>query len=283
MISMPPPPHTNDETDAVPDDLSPLLSEPFAQAWAAPAPVATGARNNLASRLASSHAQEAGMHTTRLRRAAREPLAEGVSARLLYTAAADRPLRRGEPQRVRLIELAPGASLPVLPGLPGASLECLVMAGNAAVAGHELGVRDYLRLPAGAVTALQAGPDGARLFVREAPGHTGAPMWLVRDREAGWPPYGPGIRRRVLWAEGSEAALLYQVDAGAFVPVHSHGHDEECLMLEGELFLDDVLMQAGDYQVAAVGTQHAMTRAETAGVLFAHGDIELQFIAPAET
>jgi quercetin dioxygenase-like cupin family protein len=268
------------DTDAVlPDDLSPLLSEPFAQAWAAPAPAASSARSKLADRLARSAAREAGMHTTRLRRAAPEALADGVSARRLYTAAADRPLRRGEPQRVRLLELAPGAMLPALTGLPGAALECLVMAGSACLAGHELALRDYLRLPATAAAPLQAGPGGARLFVREAPARPGESMRLVRDGEAGWPAYGVGIRRRVLWADGDEAALLYQVDPGAFVPLHTHGHDEECLMLEGELFLDDVLMQAGDYQVAPMGTQHALTRAETAGVLFAHGDVELQFIA----
>ncbi|MEO3693014.1 cupin domain-containing protein [Roseateles paludis] len=275
----PTPPLSPDTDAALPDDLSPLLSEPFAQAWAAPTPAASSARSSLAGRLARSHAKEAGMHTTRLRRAAPEALAEGVSARLLYTAATDRPLRRGEPQRVRLLDLAPGADIPTLPSLPGATLECLVMAGSACLAGHELSLRDYLRLPATAAASLQAGPQGARLFVREAPARPGDASRLVRDCEAGWPAYGPGIRRRVLWAEGDEAALLYQVDPGAFVPLHTHGHDEECLMLAGELFLDDVLMQAGDYQVAPAGTQHALTRAETAGVLFAHGDVELQFIA----
>ena len=32
------------------------------------------------------------------------------------------------------------------------------------------------------------------------------------------------------------------------MPQHTHGHDEECLMVQGELFLDDLLLQEGDYQ-----------------------------------
>jgi hypothetical protein len=49
-------------------------------------------------------------------------------------------------------------------------------------------------------------------------------------------------------------------------------------MVEGELFLDDVLLQAGDYQLAPAGTGHHMTETDTGVVLYAHGDLDLRFV-----
>lgn len=39
--------------------------------------------------------------------------------------------------------------------------------------------------------------------------------------------------------------------AGASVPDHGHALNEDCLMLQGEMFFGDILLRAGDYQVAA--------------------------------
>lgn len=71
--------------------------------------------------------------------------------------------------------------------------------------------------------------------------------------------------------------MLYHAQAGAAVPQHSHGHDEECLMVQGELFLDDVLLQEGDYQLAPAGTGHRVTETDTGVVIYAHGDLDLKF------
>jgi len=72
--------------------------------------------------------------------------------------------------------------------------------------------------------------------------------------------------------------MLYRAAPGAAVPRHGHRHDEECLMLEGELFLDDLLLRRGDYQIAPAGTAHGAVLAETDVLLFAHGDIELDIL-----
>lgn len=261
------------------DDLSPLLTEPFAKAWAAPAtsaaPVAS--RGALLGRLSSSRLREAGMTTTRLRRAPRLPLAEGVVERLLYATDPKRPLRAGEPLRARLIELAPGSRLDQLGMLAGADAEWLVVQGEVQIGGHRLGHCDYLVHRAGDALGLSS-HGGGQVFVRESPAEASTTTHTVLDAVAGWPEFGPGIRRRVLWQRGTQAAMLYKVEAGAFVPDHVHGHDEECLMVAGELFLDDLLMQPLDYQVAPVGTHHQMTQAETDGILYGHGDLDLQFV-----
>jgi hypothetical protein len=269
-------PLTSLHTDEA-DDLSPLLSDPFARAWSAAGTLSAAPRAGLATRLAGSREREAGMTTTRLRRTRAEPLGGGVAERLLYRAEAGRPLRAGEPLRARLLELAPGAQLACVPRLAAADAEWLVLDGELSLGTQRLGPCDYLVQAADDELALASG-SGARVFVRESPWRAGTRTQRVLDAEAGWPDYGPGIRRRVLWQQGDEAALLYRVEAGAFVPDHVHGHDEECLMVAGELFLDDVLMQAGDYQIAPVGSHHLLTRAETAGILYGHGDLNLRFV-----
>ena len=79
----------------------------------------------------------------------------------------------------------------------------------------------------------------------------------------------------MLWASNGEATLLYRASAGAQVPSHGHQRDEECLMIEGEVFLDDVLLCAGDYQLAPAGTAHGGVSTDSGGLIFAHGDLDL--------
>lgn len=267
-------PNTPEASDPIGDDLSPLLDEPFARAWASPAsahPQGLGERLN--GRLQRSLDAERGMVTVRRRNARPEPLAAGVSRRWLYRAPGDRPLRPGEPLCASIVELAAGAGLQ-LPTAAGAR-EFLVVAGQVDIDGEALGPRDFLALPQGSAPRLASG-GGAQVFVREAQQPV-AGRTLVRDAEAGWPAFAPGIGRRVLWSGGGQAALLYRAEPGAGVPGHGHGHDEECLMVQGELFLDDLLLQQGDYQLAPAGSGHRITETDTGVVIYAHGDLDLRF------
>jgi quercetin dioxygenase-like cupin family protein len=273
--------------DPVDREFETLLSEPFAKAWAQPEGQLAGMqllRDRLLGRVAASHAAEAVMHTAYRQRLKPEVLGAGATSQTLYLAQEGRPLRAGEPLRARLIELAAGARL-TPDGLgPESQLqtrhrEWLVMSGDVALGGALLGQRDYHVTPTGHATPTLFSTDGALVFLRESEqptAATDAPV-TVRDAEAGWPDFAPGIQRRVLWQRDGQAAMLYYAQAGAQVPQHSHGHDEECLMLQGDLFLDDLLLQTGDYQVAPAGTGHRITETDTGVVIYAHGDLDLQF------
>jgi quercetin dioxygenase-like cupin family protein len=264
-------------------DLSPLLSEPFAQAWATSAPPATPVvRERLHGRLQQSLAAEQGLVTVRQRRLTAESVAEGVSLRWLYRAPHTRELRAGEPQMACQIDLAPGTSFDLAQlGIDSGPRECLVLQGELCLNAERLAELDFVRLPA-STSAVLSSEHGARVFVRAASAAEAAtadePVHVVRDAEAGWPDFGPGVRRRVLWADGVQAAMLYRTEPGASVPHHTHGHDEECLMVDGEIFLDDVLLQRGDYQLAPAGSGHRSTETDTGVVLFAHGDLDLRFV-----
>ncbi len=269
--------------------FAPLLAEPFARTWQTPAAALTGSqavRERLIERLAASRAAEAAMVTVRRRRLVRAPLGAGVQAQTLYEARAGHMLRPGEPLRTRLIELCAGARLTpemltAAGALEGRHREWLVMSGSVQCDGEWLSARDYHVSPAGHRAPAWYSPAGALLFLREsdlAAAATDQPF-SVRDADAGWPDFAPGIQRRVLWQRGGQAAMLYFLQPGVQVAHHAHDHDEECLMLQGDLFLDDLVLRPGDYQVAPVGTDHRVTETDTGVVLYVHGDLDLRFVA----
>jgi quercetin dioxygenase-like cupin family protein len=293
-------PHQPLPMGPVPDPLEPafepLLGEPFAAAWAGgPADPQVAAlrdrlRGRLMDRLAASHAAAGVMVTARRSRLQAVELAPGVWARTLYdaTAAGDRGrvLRPGEPLRVRLVELQAGSRWSGPSSIESAcrQRDWLVLQGSVQLGDETLQLRDYHVAPAGRATRGLRTQAGALLVLREsvpAAGADAAPFRsavTVHDADAGWPAYAPGIRRRVLWQHAGQAALLYHAQPGAAVPQHTHGHDEECLLVQGELFLDDVLLQAGDYQLAPAGSGHRITHTDTGVVIYAHGDLDLQFV-----
>lgn len=268
--------------DPVDRDLEPLLRETFAEAWATAAagaqPASDALRGRLLGRLANSRAESRVMFTARHARLAKDTLARGVQARTLY-AAGGRALRPGEPLRVRLIELQPGSRWEG--PAPDHHREWLVLQGAAQLGDEPLRLRDYHVAPAASPARAVHTDKGALLFLRESAAPAGAAdsQLTVRDQDAGWPEFAPGVRRRVLWQHAGQAAMLYYAQSGASLPLHTHGHDEECLMLQGELFLDDVLLQPGDYQLAPAGTAHRITETDTGVVIYAHGDLDLRFVA----
>ncbi len=283
MPSHPLPLRVDPAPDPVDRELEPMLSEPFASAWvarnSATSTVSRSLRGRLLERLSASRAAISEMFTSRPRRLAAVDLAPGVLARTLYVAPLDRALRPGEPVRVRLIEFQAGARW----SGPDAEhhREWLVLRGSARLGDVRLRLRDYHMAPVGTASRLVETDEGALLFLRESalPAGSADAPYTVRDADAGWPDYAPGIQRRVLWQHDGEAAMLYYAQPGASIPLHTHGHDEECLMVQGELFLDDLLLLEGDYQLAPAGTGHGVTETDTGVVIYAHGDLDLKFVA----
>ena len=271
--------------DPLDDALAPLLAPALAAALARqPGPQSRALRGRLLQRLAASREAEAVMFTARQRRLAAVPVAHGVTAQTLYQAQPGVARRPGEPLLARLIRLDAGAVLEpesLGPDAPTRHREWLVLQGGVRIVLQRLSLRDYHVVPAGHAGEPWSTDTGALLFLRESdiPAQAGDAPFTVHDAQAGWPDFSPGIQRRVLWQRDGQAALLYYAQPGAQVPHHTHGHDEECLMVQGELFLDDLLLQPGDYQLAPAGTGHHLTATDTGVVIYAHGDTDLRFVA----
>lgn len=233
-------------------------------------------RRRLLERVAQSARASRAFITVRARGAAMQSLGEGVVARHLYQATGG-AWRPGEPRRVRIVDLAAGACWqPELD--PNDQCEWLVMVGTVQLRAEHLGPCDYHWAPPGTPAPLLRASSTARVLLREAPAPATArakPAFTRTDSATPWDDFAPGIKRRVLWTCGGEASMLYQAGAGAQVPCHGHRRDEECLMVTGEVFLDDVLLCQGDYQLAPAGTSHGGVSTDTGGLLFAHGDLDL--------
>lgn len=273
--------------DPLNDETTCLLQGPLAEAWPEQA-AAAGLRERLARRAAAS-AQRIGTMVN-VPRAGRRLLeqAQGLTVHQLYqaapTTAAARP---GEPMRVCWVELAPGSSWQLAEASPGVARDWLLARGAATVQAEgepavALQPLDYLvqgRSASRATARVLAGDEGAALLLRERPqpAEQGAEASLLsRDAPGQWEDYAPLIKRRVLWQHGPMAAMLWLAAPGAVVPQHRHGHDEECLMLRGDLFQDDFLLREGDYQLAPSGSGHETVNTDTGALIYAHGDLDMQ-------
>lgn len=172
----------------------------------------------------------------------------------------------------RLVELEAGADLAPTDTLQ----ELLLLSGGLRAAdGTVLQPHDHALLPPG--TALQA-VQPTRLYLRQhdaaSPFHSPAALQVARAQPGGWQPLREGVEIHPLHAEGAAISMLARFQAGGRVPAHPHGLDEECLMVEGDLFLGDVLLREGGFQFAPRGTQHGELFADAPCLLFFHGAID---------
>jgi anti-sigma factor ChrR (cupin superfamily) len=221
--------------------------------------------------------------TVRIEDVAWQPVAPGVTGRLL----------RGDAStRVEVLRLVSGATLPwpedahaqeilVLQGAlaaPGAAASCTGVPG---AVGYCVRQRQLLGEP------LLALAD-ATVYVR----HLLAERTSLPDLEARWWEQAcastawvdPGRRR---WRESSAGvdvlplrgdsdvvSMLVRFAAGASVPDHAHALDEDCLVLQGEMFLGDILLRTGDYQLAPAGGSHFGETSDVGVLFFFHGALD---------
>lgn len=111
----------------------------------------------------------------------------------------------------------------------------------------------------GLATASIPADVHARLRKRVLERATPAGMRVVRADGGTWVMVLPGVHvkhLRVDAATGMESTL-WRLDAGAHIPAHDHGDDEECLVLEGNIRQNGIDYGRGDYLHALAGSRHA--------------------------
>ena len=254
------------------DEAMGLLQDALAQGWASHQLPASGLRDRVLQRVAVSAARHEGLVTVRRGQGAANELVPGVSARWLYRSANPAGLRPGEPLSLMLLQLAPGATLGTGLGLSGQGSEWLVVQGACTVDGVALATLDQHRRAATRHEPQLASAQGATLYLRNN-GTAAMVPGTSRECDAVWDDFGPGIKRRLVWQQGSEGCYLARAEAGAFVPAHGHHVDEECLMLGGELFLGDILLREGEFQLAPAGMEHGLVQAASDTLLYVRGDL----------
>ncbi len=83
-----------------------------------------------------------------------------------------------------------------------------------------------------------------------------------------WVALAPRVRMKKLHQDAGGRSYLLRLEPGAVLPSHAHEGDEECLMMEGEVFLGELLVRAGDYHLAPAGTRHSGITSPAGALLF---------------
>lgn len=105
-----------------------------------------------------------------------------------------------------------------------------------------------------------------------------APSAVARPRC--WLRTGPGVEVMGLCGDGLVASMLVRLEAGASVPDHVHTLDEDCVVLQGDVFLGDTLLRTGDYQYAPAGSARVGKSSDTGVIFYLHGALD-PMLAPA--
>lgn len=124
--------------------------------------------------------------------------------------------------------------------------------------------------PGQALDALDAATIRERVFkrIRAAQGLT-----TIHANEGEWMPFSPKVSIKVLRRDGETQSYLLRLEAGAVVLPHVHGHDEECMVLEGEVRIGDLVVRQGAYHLAPRGVAHEPIRSDAGALLFLRGAI----------
>lgn len=255
--------HRADAADAVESlvatSLAPIEPGPAAEA---------ALRTRLFERVARSAKAHAPFVNVRKRDGQWLEARPGVGYKLLYAA-------HGVVSR--LVRLDSGAQWHLGPA--DGTDELLVLSGQLHVDALDLGPNDYrLRgTDAGATQALS--PGGALVYWR----HSGAEQTAfgsvrtsitVPASADGWEPLRPGVLLKPLFGVGEHVSMLARLDKGGSVPTHVHECAEECLMVQGDMFLGDILLLEGEYQWAPGGSNHEMLHSDVGCVVFIHGAVD---------
>ncbi len=290
--TLPPNSHSAPDTGALSATSAAALA--MAMAPLEPPPVSEKAlHQRLLARVARSAAANLGMKTLRKGDGVWRELAPGVRVCTQHAENAS---------QTTLIELDAGCtwSLDQLgalhdptPSAAPAVHECLVLGGKVqldapAIGSPVLSRQDYQMIGLDAPwlrAARLTTVDGALLYWRSSIagasefGDTRDSHRVVSDG-SGWEPLRHGVQIRPLYAAGERISMLVRVEPGATVPTHPHGIGEECLMVEGELFLGDVLLREGEFQFAPAGSRHDELMSDVGGLLFFCGAIDPAAIDP---
>lgn len=93
----------------------------------------------------------------------------------------------------------------------------------------------------------------------------------VRNAEGIWVALLPGIEMKLLREDANTRSYLLRMAAGARLSGHDHIHEEECMVLEGDVWLGNIHAHAGDYHLARSHVPHGGVRSDGGCLLFLRG------------
>ena len=94
----------------------------------------------------------------------------------------------------------------------------------------------------------------------------------LKADEGEWIKLSDKIWKKILFSDSrtGDSMYLLRCAAGAILPSHKHDHDEHAFVIEGEFWVGDLLVKAGDFHMARAGTTHAEHRSPTGCLVLMH-------------
>jgi len=225
----------------------------------------------LDQRIAESAIAHAGLLTMRAKAGNWQAAKDGVRFKTLWEGSE-------EIGQSVLVEFAAGAFLPV--HRHHWLEEGIVLHGGLQMGALELEPFAYHASPAGSRHARIQSRQGGLAFLRgtslgDIPNmfgeilsgllpYQGGTAITIHHSDQGWQTIIPGVLVKELYQSGTVGSYFYKLLANTSVIINY----EECMMLEGELFLADILLMAGDYQAAAGNGSRSGEATTDVGALF---------------
>lgn len=129
-----------------------------------------------------------------------------------------------------------------------------------------------MEMPAGLKAKLRG-----NIMERVANEHAGiGPGYItVRESDDGWIEALPGGFIKILKEADENGSLTYlaRLNPGFEMPSHVHEFGEECIMLEGELYMGDLHLKKGDYHYAEAGMKHGKHWTPTGALIYLNGPL----------
>lgn len=95
-----------------------------------------------------------------------------------------------------------------------------------------------------------------------------ASFLTVHRAEGEWRAIAPRVSEKRLVERPGVYACLLRMEKGGWLPPHDHPTAEECVVLEGEVWLGDVHCKAGDFHLAPAGLRHGALRTDEGCLLY---------------
>jgi anti-sigma factor ChrR (cupin superfamily) len=113
-----------------------------------------------------------------------------------------------------------------------------------------------------------------RRIEEEAPPGT----FTLRAADMKWVSAGPGVDVKILRMDRdrNDQTVLIRMQPGAVVVGHRHTQEEECLVLQGEVFIGNHRLRQGDMHVARPGAVHAPIRSPRGALLMIRSEMPPQ-------
>src|ERR1700734_674897 len=100
----------------------------------------------------------------------------------------------------------------------------------------------------------------------------------TRAADMRWLAVGPGVEVKVLRSDPGrrDQTVLIRMQPGAVVVGHGHTQEEECWVLDGEIFIGEHRLGQGDMHVARRGAVHAPIHAPGGALLLIRSEMPPQ-------